>query len=162
VLAAPDSVVEHVFGGKVRSGDNGLSAFKTRNAVYGRLRFVLKLLRGTSRRVFLRNYLGEDRSNLLHFARKREWPMVRAYVLAWGKTLTDLLSIRRAHRDLGRRARANGEALFDVQAGMPAGLIWNGLPELSRETIAAHYLPLFEAGRTRAVAEFPRQAVTSS
>jgi GT2 family glycosyltransferase len=155
IAAAPRASVEHVFGGRVRSGaESDLTPFKTRNAAYGRLRFALKLAGGRTRRTFVTNYLMEDGASVRAAFERRDWATVRAYAGAWARLGLTAPGIALAHRSLGKTRRLPDEALFSGPQAFPGGLMWHGIPELSRATIAAHYLPLLAAGRTRPVPEF--------
>jgi GT2 family glycosyltransferase len=154
-VAAPRAVVRHVFGYKVRGGEESdLTPRKLAMAAYGRLRFTLKLFTGPLRRRFVRNYLAEDRANAATFARSRNWAGVRAYATAWGRIARQLGSIRRENRRLHSVARVRTEDLIAGQQQMAAGLLWSGVPDLSRHVIETHYLPLLSGGQGRLVPEF--------
>ena len=154
-IAAPRAVVRHVFGYKVRGGEESdLTPRKLAMAAYGRLRFTLKLFTGPLRRLFVRNYLAEDRANAAAFARAGNWAGVRAYASAWRRIAGQLASIRQDNRRLQASARLRTEDLVAGQQQMAAGLLWSGVPDLSRAVIETHYLPLLSAGRGRQVPEF--------
>ncbi|HVJ27666.1 MAG TPA: glycosyltransferase family 2 protein, partial [Vicinamibacterales bacterium] len=154
-IAAPRAVVRHVFGYKVRGGEESdLTPRKLAMAAYGRLRFTLKLFTGPLRRLFVRNYLAEDRANAAAFARAGNWAGVRAYANAWRRIAGQLPSIRQENRRLQAAARLRTEDLIAGQQQMAAGLLWSGVPDLSREVIETHYLPLLSGGRGRQVPEF--------
>jgi GT2 family glycosyltransferase len=155
-IAAPGAIVRHVFGYKVRSGESDLTPRKLAMAAYGRLRFTLKLLSGPTRRRHLRNYLAEDFANGCAFASARNWAGVGAYLNAWGRIVREWPSIRREHARLDRLATRRNEELFAGQAEMAGGLLWSGVPDLSRDVIETRYLPLLVAGRTRQVPELMR------
>ncbi|MEX2662177.1 MAG: glycosyltransferase family 2 protein [Vicinamibacterales bacterium] len=156
MVAAPRAVVRHVFGYKVRGGESDLTPRKLAMAAYGRLRFTLKLLSGPTRRRYLRNYLAEDRSNARAYLRARNWAGVGAYLKAWRRIVKEWPAIRREHARLERLATRRNEELFAGQAQMAGGLIWSGVPDLSRNVIETRYLPLLTAGRTRQVPELMR------
>jgi GT2 family glycosyltransferase len=163
ILAAPDASVEHVFGGRVRSGEESdLTPFKVRNAAYGRLRFALKLLGSARRRLFLRNYLAEDATNLRTVLARGEGASARAYAGAWGLAARDLRTIAGARRRLQASRRVSDEQLFAPQQDLPEGLMWHGIPDLSGEVIMRQYLPLLAGGHTRRVPEFLSRPVSAS
>jgi GT2 family glycosyltransferase len=163
IAAAPDAVVQHVFGGKVRSGDESdLTPRKIRNAAYGRLRFALKLLDNAARRRYVRNYLAEDRANLRASLVQRQWASARAYVGAWAMAFNHRRSISASRRELQSARRISDDELFESQRDMPAGLMWHGIPDLSTDVIMNHYLPLLVSGRTRHVPEFATRPVPAS
>jgi len=156
-IAAPRAVVRHVFGYKVRGGEESdLTPRKLAMAAYGRLRFTIKLFTGPTRRLFVRNYLAEDRANAAAFARAGNWAGVRAYASAWRRIAGQIRGLRQENRRLQRLARLRTEDLIAGQQQMAAGLLWSGVPDLSREVIETHYLPLLATGRGRRVPEFSR------
>jgi N-acetylglucosaminyl-diphospho-decaprenol L-rhamnosyltransferase len=163
IAAAPRALVEHVFGGRVRSGaESDLTPFKTKNAAYGRLRFALKLVGGRERRTFVANYLTEDAVNVRAAVKRGDWVTVRAYAAAWLRLGVTAPAIAVARRAIRRTRRLPDAALFAGQQEFPGGLMWHGIPELSRETIATDYLPLLLSGRTRPLPEFSRPPVAAS
>src|SRR5918993_1320744 len=156
-IAAPRAVVRHVFGYKVRGGEESdLTPRKLAMAAYGRLRFTLKLFTGPLRRLFVRNYLAEDRANAAAFARAGNWAGVRAYATAWRRIAGQLASIRQENRRLQAAARLRTEDLIAGQQQMAAGLLWSGVPDLSREVIETYYLPVL-SGSSRPVPEWKRE-----
>jgi hypothetical protein len=126
-------------------------------SAYGRLRFTLKLFTGPMRRLFVRNYLAEDRANAAVFARAGNWAGVRAYASAWRRIAGQLRGIRQENRRLQSLARVKTEDLIAGQQQMAAGLLWSGVPDLSREVIETRYLPLLATGRGRPVPEWKRE-----
>ena len=155
VRAAPQAVIYHAFGGRVPSGaEDGLTPRKLRQVAYGRLRFATKILSQTFLRRFLRNYLREDCRNFSRALRRREWATARAYLSAWWDSVRGLPALMPERRALQARRARSDEELFALQQGMPAPLMWHGLPELTWDLVLHHYLPLFHAGKTRPVPEF--------
>jgi len=154
VLAAPDAVVYHAFGGRVPSGAaDGLSPFKLGNVAYGRYRFALKIAGRTLRR-FLRNYFLEDWANFTRLLMQRNLPSAQAYWRAWRRVWNERAALGAARREVQARRVVDDEALFGLQRDMPAPFAWRGLPELTWERVVNHYLPLFRAGRTHPMPEF--------
>jgi len=154
VLAAPQAVVYHAFGGRVPKGeDSGLSPKKLRNVVYGRMRFALKLVGGYLRR-FLRNYWLEDWANFTSALAHGEGATARAYLSGWGDVLRDWPAIQSLRRDLQARRKLDDEDLFQLQRDMPVTLAWHGLPELTWDLILNHYYPLFRSRSVKPMPEF--------
>ena len=156
VRAAPKAEVLHIFGGWVREPgrSGGLTPWKIRNAVYGRLRFATKILGPDLLRRFRRNYLREDIRNLAGAAKRLKAAEAAAYARAWSKAIRDLPRIRRERRDLQGRRACSDAVLFGAESDMPPLLMWRDLPELTWEIVAADYLPHILAGRTRPMPEF--------
>jgi GT2 family glycosyltransferase len=156
VRAAPRAEILHIFGGWVREPgqSGGLSPWKIRNAVYGRLRFAAKLLGPELRRRFRRNYLREDFRNFAGAIRCRTAAETAAYARAWSKFVRDLPGIRRQRRNLRKRAVCSDDGLFVAETGMPQLRMWRDIPELTWEMTASDYLPHILAGRTRPMPEF--------
>ena len=156
VLAAPQAIVYHAFGGRIPGGQpEGLSPQKLRNVVYGRFRFAIKLL-GDYFPHFLRNYCAEDWINFTQRLAKRDWASARAYLGGWKDVLTNLPALVRLGRELQTRRSLPDEQLFAVQRDLPMALTWNGLPELTWDLVLHYYSPLITAGRTRPMPEFDR------
>jgi N-acetylglucosaminyl-diphospho-decaprenol L-rhamnosyltransferase len=163
IVAAPDATVQHVFGGQVRSGEESdLTPRKAGNAAYGRLRFALKICGRERLYQFARNYAAEDRANARAAFAQGHRALAAAYARAWLRVGRDLPSLLSARRRLQSARRVPDDRLFAPQEDLPPGLMRHGLPELTREAIVRHYLPLFLSGRTRAVPEFVRQASPAS
>lgn len=153
VLAAPQAVAYHAFGGKTPGGEEqALTPRKLRHVVYGRLRFTLKITRQYLRR-FLRNYSLEDWGNFTHNLFNRKWAAAWAYPASYFRLLVKLPSLLLERRKLQARSLVSDAALFDP-VNMPANHSWHGLPELTSELVAAYYSPLIISKRTKAMPEF--------
>ena len=154
VLAAPEAVVYHAFGGRVPSGgEERLAPRKLRNVVYGRLRFATKLLGDYFPR-FLRNYAAEDWINFTQFLARRDWASARAVIGGWLDFIRRWPRITRLSRDLQSRRKLSDEQLFALQRDMPPTFSWHGLPELTWDLVLNHYSPLILSQRTRRMPEF--------
>ena len=154
VYLAPGALVYHAFGGKVPGGnDEGLTARKLRNVVYGRMRFALKLV-GRRLGTFLRNYWLEDFANLLRMLLRSDLASARAYLDAWRDVLHDLPEIRASRKQLQLLRNISDEDLFRLPPDMPATFAWHGLPELTWDLIQTHYYPLIRHGKTKRMPEF--------
>ncbi len=157
VLAAPEAVVYHAFGGRVPSGDaSDLSPFKLGNVAYGRYRFAFKIV-GDRLYRFLRNYWLEDWANFTRLLIQWDFPSAKAYWQAWRRVWRERSLLRRARSTLQSRRVVDDAALFDLQQDMPVPFVWRGLPELTWEHIVEHYLPLIRTQRTRPMPEFDPQ-----
>ena len=154
IRSAPKAVIYHAFGGKVPGGvESGLTPRKLRNAAYGRFRFSIKLLASNLFR-FLRNYLAEDWSNFSHHLVRGEWPMMRAYLGAWGDELASLPEQLAHRKSIQAKRVIDDQALFALQRDMPMTFAWHGLPELTWDLLENHYLHLISSGRSRLMPEF--------
>jgi GT2 family glycosyltransferase len=155
IRAAPDAIVYHAFGSRMASGrEHGVEAAKLRHVVYGRRRFAAKLLDTEARGRFLHNYGREDRRNLKHALRGRHWAVACAYARGYADYISHLSEIRAFRRAVHARRRLSDHDLLAVQTGMPPGLTWRGVPELTMRIIDRVYRPLLEGRRTRPVPEF--------
>jgi GT2 family glycosyltransferase len=153
VYAAPRAVVYHAFGGRVPSGEaGGLATRKLANAIYGRLRFALKLLYPPARNHFLAHYLREDLRNALAAVARLRLGQLGAFPRAYLHLARDFKDIYRQHQQLSANlANPNVTALaFDP----PDPLDWNGLPRLDQAALQSVYLPLILSKRTRLMPEF--------
>ncbi len=161
VLAAPKAVVDHAFGGvigpageKIPAGaSEGLTPRKLSHAVYGRQSFIAKLLKPRYLG-FLRSYLREDWTAYRNYRRLGIHDMARAYRSGWSSFLKSLPALLRQRAALQKRRQLKDEALFALQAHLPAPLVWNNLPELTWELVTNLYTPLMSGERTRLMPEF--------
>ncbi len=156
---APLAVVYHAFGSRLATGDEpGLTARKLAHVVYGRLRFALRVLDGRTRRTYLLGYLREDIGNYRQLRRQGDADSAAAYRRAWARTLRLAWRMWRDGAALTRRARVPAAQLLAADAGWPAGLIRNGVPDLSYTVARDVYLPLMRTGRTHPLPEWPRES----
>jgi GT2 family glycosyltransferase len=154
VLAAPQAVVYHAFGGRVPTGhEEGLTPFKLRNVVYGRMRFTHKIPAEMFNR-FARTYRAEDWANVTHALLRGQWDTVRAYGQAWADLRRQKADFAALRGDLQRRRVIDDAALFGLQHDLPMTHAWRGLPELTWDLTLHHYLPLIRTQRTRPMPEF--------
>jgi hypothetical protein len=131
-----------------------MSAQKTHHVVYGRLRFVSRILSKGSCRRFLVNYALEDFIRFISALLHGRWPVLRAYIRAWNewnKSRPDLDKQRGCIQD--RRVISDAQ-LLDLQRDVPEPLVRYGLPQLTRDIILNHYLPAMLAGGTHPMPEF--------
>ena len=155
VLAAPQAIVYHALGSRTPDHqESGLSPTRLERVVYGRLRFANKLLSNPFRRRFTVRYLVEDSLRLLLAFVRLRGSQVRAIWQGWinYSRANDLHKIRAG---LLTERQVDDDALFELQRGLPASLIWRGMPILTWDTIQSHYLPLIQAGKTFPLPEFP-------
>jgi len=154
ILAAPRAIFYHAFGGRVPSGEDGsLSARKLRNVVYGRLRFTVKLLKGTLLR-FLFNYLMEDIVNLSRSLFQGRWRTSQAYLLGWAEFFRSLPNLLKIRRQLQGQRKISDVDLFSLQNHMPMTLVWHGLPELTWDLINQQYRKFLLTSRKARMPEF--------
>jgi GT2 family glycosyltransferase len=155
VLAAPQAVIHHAFGGTggPTGQSEGLSPSKLANVVYGRLRFVLKLLK-QRRALFLRNYLAEDLLSFIRYLSTGKWAMARAYLVGWSNLLRSLPKLLKQRRFLQPRRKLKDDKLFAIQGEFPMPLSWSGLPELTWDLVLHTYAPLIYSERSRPLPEF--------
>lgn len=155
VRLAPQAVIYHAFGSKVPSEeDSGLTSRKLRRVVYGRLRFVGKIVSFPYLHQFLRNYGSEDLTNFFRALAQFDWSTAQAYLGGWWDFLTNLPILWQERRNLQARRSRSDEDLFALQREMPTFLVWHGLPELTWDSVLHYYLPLFRSARTQPMPEF--------
>lgn len=155
VRLAPQAVVYHAFGSIVPAEENsGLTARKLRWVVYGRLRFAGKLVSFSYLHQFLRNYGLEDLKNFFHALVRLNWSTAQAYLGGWWDFLKNLQPLLQERRALHTRRIRSDEDLFAMQREMPARLVWQGLPELTWDSVVHYYLPLLRSNKTQPMPEF--------
>jgi len=146
ICPAPWALVYHAFSSRVPAGEPvDLPALKLRRVIYGRLRWITRLLgRGAWLR-FALNYTLEDLVRLaLALLRWRMW---RACGQAWSDFRLSLPALRRERRQIQSRRRVTDRDLFQLQQHIPQPLIWRGLPWLTWDIIQAYYAPWLAAGQ---------------
>jgi GT2 family glycosyltransferase len=148
VRLASAALIYHAFSGRVPGGDEaGLSAVKLQRVVYGRLRFISKLLSWPYLLRFFTSYLIEDLARCSLALARGRWQIAGAYASAWRDYLRMLPEIRRERRKIQSRRQSSDRALFSLQRMVPMPLIWRGLPLLTWDLVCYHYLPLIADGR---------------
>jgi GT2 family glycosyltransferase len=148
VRLAPQAVIYHAFSSRPPGqGESSLGEVKLQRVVYGRLRFITRLLGPGYLFRFLTGYLFEDLFNgLLNFVRGR-WGHVRAYGKAWKEFFGSLGEIRSARKILQQRRNLADQELFGLQRQIPAPLIRHGLPLLTWDVVCHEYAPWLQAHR---------------
>ncbi len=164
VRAAPAARVYHAFGGQIPGQGmpvklpNGAtsSVQKLCRVAYGRLRFISLLNSSKYLRRFLIRYLLEDllRCTAALFTFRKA--AVMAYVQAWMCFLRSLPELKQRRSSIQARRQRSDAEIYLLQKGLPAPLVWHGLPILTWDAICSEYLPLIEAGRTHPLPEFAR------
>jgi hypothetical protein len=161
VLAAPKAVIHHAFGGvigpageKIPSGaSEGLTPRKLAHAIYGRQRFIARLLKSRYRE-FLKNYLREDWASYRNYRRLGNRDLAHAYLVGWSRFLNSLPGLLRQRIYLQKRRKISDDDLFSLQSSIPAPLVWNNLPELTWELVTSLYTPLITGERIHLMPEF--------
>jgi GT2 family glycosyltransferase len=154
ILAAPKAVVYHAFGGRIPSGSaESLTPQKLQNAVYGRLRFVDKLL-DDKRDELLSNHYKEDWRRFSAAVVGFHWPEAGAYLKGWTLFKKARHSIKEARLALQKKRVISDQDLFALQDGYPDHATWNNLPDLTWERIESQYYPLIHSRKTRELPEF--------
>ena len=153
ILAAPEAVVYHGFGGRTPSGDQErLSPSKLENVVYGRLRFTVKLLDGYLEK-FLLSYLLSDFINIFRYLFSFKIYYVSAILRGYIKFFSDFQNIRTERRFQFDNLVVPDKKIFNLPQNFPETLIWNGLPELSWDLIRSNYLHEIKFEHTRPMVE---------
>lgn len=155
ILAAPQATVYHAFGGRLHTGiDIDLNPNKLRRVIYGRLRFATKLTRGFTTLRFFIGYGLEDAANLLLSLIRLDRARFISVLGGWRDFFSDFSQITESRRSLQSLRKCNDRELFALQRQIPSPFIWHGLPELTWDIVASHYLPLIQAKKTKPMPEF--------
>jgi GT2 family glycosyltransferase len=149
VRLAPQAVIYHAFSSRVPDGiQAGLAVNKLQRVVYGRLRFITRLLGFSYLFRFLLGYLFEDLLNVMICLLRGRWGHVRAYWRAWSDYLTSLKALRSDREKIQSRRTQTDRALFQLQRHAPVPLVWHGLPLLTWDIVLHEYKPWIEARQT--------------
>ena len=155
ILAAPEAVGYHAFGGRPSSDKEvSLPPRKLRRVVYGRLRFSTKILGPWYMVRFLCLYILEDITNMILAILRGQWGKLKAYTQAWSDYLNDLPEMLEDHKVIQTRRQCTDKELFSLQKDIPMPLTWHGSPELTWDIVRHQYLPLIISGQTRPLPEF--------
>ena len=154
IIAAPNAVVYHAFGGRIPGGNSDrLNTLKLENVVYGRLRFTTKLLGGFLEEYFL-SYLITDILNLLRYLFTLKVSFASAILRGYRRFFNDVSEIRSKRKLLNSKKVVSDKLLFRLQRDMPETLIWQGLPEMTADLVRNYYLPAIAEGNSYQMVEF--------
>jgi GT2 family glycosyltransferase len=155
VRAAPQAIAYHAFSGRVPTGKEiDLTTTKRRQVVYGRLRFVTRILSKKYLLRFLFNYLIEDLLRACLAFLSGRWRTLPPYFHAWNDYRKSIPSLRWERREIQARRRLSDKDLFALQRVVPIPLMRYGLPQLTWDLIRNHYYPLLASGQTRPFPEY--------
>jgi glycosyltransferase involved in cell wall biosynthesis len=156
ILAAPQATVYHAFGGYLHTGTEVvLSPSKLQRVIYGRLRFATKLTSGFTTLRFFIGYGLEDAANLLLALMRLDRARFCSVFAGWRDFFSDFRQTTQARRSIQSRRKCNDQELFTLQRQIPPPFIWHGIPELTWDLVANHYLPLIQAKKTKPMTEYP-------
>jgi glycosyltransferase involved in cell wall biosynthesis len=156
ILAAPQATVYHAFGGYLHTGTEvNLSPSKLKRVIYGRLRFATKLTSGFTTLRFYIGYGLEDATSLLLALMRLDRARFYSVFGGWLDFFSDLRQTTQARRSIQSHRKCNDQELFTLQQQIPPPFIWHGIPELTWDLIANHYLQLIQAKKTKPMPEFP-------
>lgn len=148
VRLAPQAVVYHAMSGRTpNAADSGLGVVKLQRVVYGRLRFITRLLGPGLLFRFMAGYLLEDLANGALYLLRGRWSQVRAYGRAWMDYFKSLHELRLERKMLQARRKLADRELFRLQRQIPAPLIRQGLPLLTWDIVCHEYLPRLQEHR---------------
>jgi hypothetical protein len=154
IRLAPKAVIYHAFSGRRPGGqEEGLSPKKLHQVVYGRLRFITKIL---GLRYFLRfvtSYILEDLFRITWAVLRGRFQIVDAIFLGWRDYLENFFEMLQ-DRNLVQAKRKVGDAeIVRLQNKVPLPLIWHGLPELTSDAVRNVYIPLISSGKVKRLPE---------
>ncbi len=162
IRLAPNAVVYHAFGGhSVPDENNGMQVSKYHHVIYGRLRFITKLLSWNYWIRFFAVYLIEDCLGIiLAFIRGRV-DVSKNYLLAWRDFIQAYPDLQNQRAQIQTGRVISDWELFDLQRKVPSPLIWHGVPLLTWDIIQNKYLPQLIESSQSSYPEFPASLKTS-
>jgi GT2 family glycosyltransferase len=152
VKIVTQGIIYHAFGGRVPSADYTMGASKYHQVVYGRLRFISKLLHWKSWLRFIIAYSFEDCIRFIIALFRGRFKVTNAYFLGWIDFVRDFSEIKHSRKVIQQKRVITDRDLFRTQHWVPAPLIWHGLPILTRDTVRNEYLPRIISAK---IGEFP-------
>jgi hypothetical protein len=146
VRLAPQAVVYHAFSGRTPGGStSGLGEVKLRRVVYGRLRFITRLLGPGYFLRFFSGYLLEDLLNGLLYLVRGRFGHLRACAQGWKDYFAALPELRCERKMIQPRRRLADRELFRLQRQVPAPLVRGGQPQLTWDIVCHEYVPWLQA-----------------
>ena len=158
VLTAPQAIVYHAYGGNSPTGEI-LAPEKLRSVVYGRLRFITKLLSLPWLLRFMLSYIFEDICRFGLYLLHGRLDTNKAYLFAWGDYLGALGSLLKERQSTLTQRLISDKILLSHQRQVPIPLIMDGIPQLTWDIVRNNYMPLITAGKTRPLPEFRNQTL---
>ena len=156
VKVVTQEVVYHAFGGTSPSS-SPMEVSKYRKVVYGRLRFITKLLSWKFWLRFILVYILEDFLNFLYKLIRGRFDESKALLSGWTDFIRDFSEISHNRKSIQERRILNDNELFQAQRWVPPTLIWQGFPFLTRDLVRNRYLPLILSEKTYSFPEFPER-----
>jgi GT2 family glycosyltransferase len=148
VRLAPGAIVYHAFSSRHPGAvERSLGETKLQRVVYGRLRFITRLLEPGLLFRFLISYGVEDLFNGLLCLFRGRWGEGRAYGRAWMEYLGSLSELRSARKSFRQRRPLADRELFRLQRQVPVPLIRQGAPLLTWDIVCHEYLPWIQSHR---------------
>ena len=155
ILAAPGAVGNHAFGQESNQYLPGvLTSEKLEQVIYGRLRFIFKLLSPVYLFYFFVVYTIEAFFRLLEAALHGRWYYYGAYFNASLKMIKSLKEILDNRRMVQTRRVTPDRDLFQIHKNIPLPLVRYEMPELSLDIVRHIYLPAILSDNTRPLPEF--------
>ncbi|MGE5340644.1 MAG: glycosyltransferase family 2 protein [Candidatus Omnitrophota bacterium] len=132
LLAAPEAIAYHAFGGSYPTG------LKLKLVVKNRMRFVLKHLKGKTLKKFFIKYLKQDIKSVLFFLKKKSFKNIYYYKLAYWRLLLELPGIC-ANRSKNKSSEEKIRSFFT--SGCPHVALGNQAlnPVINQHTIRSYY-----------------------
>ena len=154
IALVTQGVVYHAFGGRMPTSDYTMGASKYHRVVYGRLRFITKLLSWKYWFRFIVAYLFEDCVGFIVALIRGRFNVAKAYLEGWRDFVRDFSEIKHKRRVIQQKREINDRDLFRTQRGVPSPFIWHGLPLLTRDIVRNWYLPRIISGKMGYFPEF--------
>jgi hypothetical protein len=133
IVPEPRAVVYHKFGASYPSRR------KLRLAVRNRLRLVVKLFRGRSRRVYAGHYFVEDLRNFLSFVRRGRLGFAATYPGAYASLLAQLPGILRSRRRTQDGGHIHVSPILALNPAVFSALDEAGDPVIDSRIVAGFY-----------------------
>lgn len=165
ISLASQAVVTHALGSRgTPAVSPGLSPRKQRNTTYGQLRFFAKVV-GPAYPAYLARNLLFELGGLFRSILHGDRAAIAARWQGWRDFGRALPQLRRTNRRLQATRQLSDRQLFSLQRAYPQPLVWHGLPELTWDLVASHYLPMLQSKQAHPVPEFtpsrPRLLIVS-
>jgi GT2 family glycosyltransferase len=154
IAAAPDAHVYHAFGATWSgAAPAAMPSGKLASAVFGQLRFAIKVGSPGRAALLALHGLQDARVNVSGAIRNRDTNTLAAYAKAAARTIAYMPSTLAQRWRVQRRRAVTDRQMFEGADDLTPSFVWNNLPELTATSIRDYYAPLIAAGRTRHIPE---------
>ncbi len=154
IAAAPDAHGLHAFAATSTGAEPAaLSAAKLEKAVFGQIRFALKVGSPGRTALLVLHASIDARTNFVGAIQSRNWKIAAAYARAAAKTAWSLPALFVTRWRVQSRRAVRDAELFAGADDLTPSMVWRNAPKLTCANVRNYYAPLMRGGKTRSLPE---------